>query len=176
MKKMMISYSFFVGLLCLLFSFSSSAQERQFLLPDAEALFGKNQEQIFKELAGRNYSFIQQDGNIFEYKRTTPLGYFELSILFNKTRQMKAIVWQEHIVYANTVAIEVQDGGYVKDESIEMPGTDIVLNRGKRLKVLISPHPETNTISLNMQKMPNVSTPSIKPTGTNRPKAVFHGS
>ena len=176
MKKLIILYPAFTSFLCLFSFFSSTAQERQFLIPDAETLFGKMQDQIFNELANRNYSLTQKDGDIFEYRRRTPLGYFDLSILFSKSRRLRAIVWQEHIVYANTVALEVQDGGYTKDEIIQMPGTDIVLNRGRNLKILITPHPETNTISLNMQRLPVVSTPPGKPTGTNRPKAVFNGS
>lgn len=172
MKKM---YPAFTCFLCLFSFFSSTAQERQFLIPDAEVLFSKRHDEIFNELANRNYSLIRKDGDIFEYRRTTPLGYFDLSILFSKSRKLRAIVWQEHIVYANTVALEVQNGGYTKDEATQLPGTDIVLNRGRNLKILVTPHPETNTISLNMQVLATVSTLLIKPGSKTKPKAVFHG-
>lgn len=177
MKKVIILYPVFTLFLCLFLSLTSIAQERQFLIPDAETLFSKKQDQIFNELSNRNYSFIQQDGDIFEYRRTTPFGYFDLSILFSKSRRLRVIVWQEHIAYANTLALEVQNGGYTKDQVNQLPGTDIVLNRGKNLRILITPHPETNTISLNMQVPPMASTQPTQPGGNkSRPKAVFHGN
>lgn len=174
MKKSLILYPIFTCFICLFFFSSSTAQERQIMIPDAEVFFSMRQDQIFNDLSNRNYSFIQQDGNIFEYRRTTPLGYFDLSILFSKSRMLRAIVWQEHIVYANALAQEVQNGGYTKDEVNQLPGTDIVRNSGKGLRILITPHSETNTISLNMQVLPTVSTPSTKPGGKSKPKAVFH--
>jgi hypothetical protein len=175
MLKLIIFSPTLTCFLCIFFFFRSFGQERQFLMPDVESLFGKKQGQIFSELSNRNYSFIQQDRDIFEYRRTTPLGYFDLSILFSKSLKLRAMIWQEHIVYANAVAIEVQNSGYSTDEGSQMPGTDIVLNRGRNFKILITPHPETNTISLNMQTLPITSTPSAKSNGKNRPKAIFHG-
>jgi len=55
-------------------------------------------------------------------------------------------------------------------------GTDIVLNGGKNLRILITAHPEMNMIILNMQVPPTASTHPEKPGGgRNKPKAVFHG-
>jgi hypothetical protein len=162
MKKVIFFYPVFTICLCLFFCIHSSAQVRQFLLSDAETLFNKKQGEVLNVLINREYSFVQNVDGILEYRRTTPWGYFDLSLLFSKAGRLRDISWQEHIAYANVIASEVQNGGYERDQANQIFGTDVVINSGKNLRILITPHPETNIISLNMQIPPAAPTKAAK--------------
>jgi len=161
MKKSLILYPAFTICLCLYFCFHASAQQRQFLLSDAETLFNKKRSEIVAVLTKQEYSFVENVDGILEYRRTTPWGYFELSLLYSKSGRLRGMLWQEHIAYANAIASEVQNGGYTRDQVNQIFGTDVVVNSGKNLRILITPHPETNIISLNMQ-IPSGSTKTTK--------------
>lgn len=157
--------------LIMLISLSCMSQQRQFKISEVESLFKATENEVYKTLAKKEYSYTGKDGSIVQYKKNTSLGFLYLNIIFGKNGHLKAFAWSEHIIFSNHINAEISSSGYVDEKAIISNGlkNETVSNANKGMRILVTTIAYQNLVNLNMQLMPKeIADP-------NRPKAVFSG-
>jgi hypothetical protein len=131
------------------------AQERQFQIKEAEQLFYKSQNEITKVLIGKGYKFTDRLDEEYEFRKSTSSDEYKAEIGLNKQHKLESFLWSEHLLNARQIGSEVNQSHYKRDKNT-LYGSDLIIDSLKGLRILITAHPEINTITLVMEVIPGI--------------------